>query len=345
MKVTIKDVAREANVATSTVSRVLSDNPRISDETKQRVKEAIKKLNYRPNPIARSLANNKTRILGVVLPSDSDELLTNPFFINAMKGMSMYAQSKNYYITYAFSKNEETEAENIKEMTNSNLVDGVILIRVREDDESVRYLKDKNFPFVVIGRPEYPDKVLWVDNNNFQAMYKVVNKLIQKGHKKIAFVGAMKSLNMSKDRFKGYKKALEMNNIKYDESLVIHKDEFKEYVGESSCNELLNNKDITAIVTTDDLIAFGLMKELNSRNIKDIAVAGFNNTQLAEYQNPPLSSVDINADELGYHAIKLLIESLEESGEKENKHYIVNTEFIERESLIENKKIRNLKIK
>lgn len=338
MKVTIKDVAREANVATSTVSRVLSDNPKISDKTKIRVREAIKKLNYKPNPIARSLANNKTRILGVVLPSDSDELLTNPFFINAMKGMSIYAQSKNYYITYAFSKNEETESENIKDMTNSNLVDGIILIRVREDDESVRYLKDKKFPFVVIGRPEYPDKVLWVDNNNLQAMYNVVNKLIEKGHKKIAFVGAMKSLNMSKDRFKGYKKALEMNNIKYDKSLVIHKDEFKEYVGELSCNELLNNKNITAIVTTDDLIAFGIIKVLNNRKIRNIAVAGFNNTQLSEYQNPSLSSVDINADKLGYHAIKLLIDSLEQSDYKTNKHHIVNTKFIERESLIENNK-------
>ena len=337
MKVTIKDVAREANVATSTVSRVLSDNPRISDETKQRVHEAIKKLNYRPNPIARSLANNKTRILGVVLPSDCDELLTNPFFINAMKGMSMYAQSKNYYITYAFSKNEKTEAQNIKEMTDSNLVDGVILIRVRENDESVKYLKDLNFPFVVIGRPEYPDEVLWVDNNNFQAMYKVVNKLIQKGHKKIGFIGAMKNLNMSRDRYEGYKKALEMNGLEYDKSLVTHKDEFKEYIGESSCNKLLNNKDITAIVTTDDLLAFGVMKELNNREIKNIAVVGFNNTQLAEYQNPPLASVHINADKLGYQATKLLIESLEESSDNENKHYIVNTEFIERESFISNK--------
>ncbi|HSQ90489.1 LacI family DNA-binding transcriptional regulator [Romboutsia sp.] len=333
MKVTIKDVAKEANVATSTVSRVLSNNPRISEETKERVNAAIKKLNYKPNPIARSLANNKTRILGVVLPNEADVLLANPFFINAMKGMSMYAQSKNYYITYAFSKNEETEAENIKEMTNSHLVDGVILLRVRENDESVKYLKEINFPFVVVGRPECPDEVLWVDNNNFQAMYKVVNKLIQNGHKKIGFVGAIKNLNMSKDRFKGYKKALEMNGIKYDENLVIHKDEFKEYAGKISCEELLENNDLTAIVTTDDLIAFGVMNELNNRKIKNIAVVGFNNTQLAQYQKPPLASVDINADKLGYQATKLLINALE-GNDDDNRHYIVNTEFIERKSFI-----------
>ena len=92
-------------------------------------------------------------------------------------------------------------------------------------------------------------------------MYNVVEKLIKKGHRKIGFVGAIENLNMSKDRFIGYKNALFDNKISYDESIVVHKDEFIENEGQSACNELLQNKDITAIVTTDDLIAFGIMKE------------------------------------------------------------------------------------
>ncbi|MGL6107136.1 LacI family DNA-binding transcriptional regulator [Romboutsia sp.] len=330
MRITIKDVAREANVATSTVSRVLSDNPRISEETKERVHEAIKKLNYKPNAIARSLANNKTRILGVVLPNEADELLANPFFINAMKGMSLYAQSKNYYITYAFSKHQDSEIDNIKELTSSNLVDGIILLRVRDQDQNIKYLKKIGFPFVVVGRPEHANEVLWVDNNNFQAMYKVVNKLIQKGHKKIGFVGAIENLNMSKDRFKGYKKALEMNQIPYDENIVAHINEFKENEGQVACNQLLKNNELSAIVTTDDLIAFGVIKGLKEKKVRNISLVGFNNTQLAEYQKPPLASVDINADKLGYQATKLLIENLE--GNEKNRHYIVETQFIERES-------------
>ena len=129
MKVTIKDVAKEANVATSTVSRVLSNSPKISEKTKEKVHEAIKKLNYKPNAIARSLANNKTRILGVVLPEDADDILNNPFFINAMKGMSMYAQKKNYYITYKFSKTQQIERKHLKDIINSNLVDKGILAK------------------------------------------------------------------------------------------------------------------------------------------------------------------------------------------------------------------------
>lgn len=331
IKVTIKDVAKEAGVATSTVSRVLSNNPKISDETKERVNEAIKKLNYKPNAIARSLANNKTRILGVVVPSEADDLLMNPFFINAMKGMSVYAQSKSYYITYAFSKDENSELDIMKEITNANLIEGVILLRVKEDDKSIKYLKNINFPFVAIGRPEEIDDVLWVDNDNFHAMYNVVNKIIDKGHKKIGFIGAMESLNMSRDRLKGYKMALEVNGINYDNNLVIHTNLFNEDTGYDAANKLLENSSVSAIVTTDDLIAFGVRKLLNEKEMNGISLVGFNDIQLAQYQNPPLASVNINADKLGYNAAKLLIEKLEEIKTK-NTHYIVNTEFIERES-------------
>ena len=330
-KVTIKEVAKEAGVATSTVSRVLSNNPKISEETKAKVNEAIERLNYKPNAIARSLANNKTKILGVVLPSEADDLLTNPFFINAMKGMSIYAQNKNYYITYVFAKDGKNEFESIKEITNTNLIEGIILLRVNENDESIKFLNTIGFPFVAIGRPEKTEDVLWVDNDNFQAMYNVVNRLIQKGHKKIGFIGAIKTLNMSKDRLKGYKMALEVNGLNYDEELVIHKQFFKENTGYAGAEELLSKHEVTAIVTTDDLLAFGVSQLLNEKRLEKISLVGFNNIQLSKYQTPPLASVDINADELGYYAAKLLIEKLENE-DILNPHYIVNTEFIERES-------------
>lgn len=330
-KVTIKEVAKEAGVATSTVSRVLSNNPKISEETKAKVNEAIERLNYKPNAIARSLANNKTKILGVVLPSEADDLLTNPFFINAMKGMSIYAQNKNYYITYVFAKDGKNEFESIKEITNTNLIEGIILLRVNENDESIKFLNAIGFPFVAIGRPEKTEDVLWVDNDNFQAMYNVVNRLIQKGHKKIGFIGAIKTLNMSKDRLKGYKMALEVNGLNYDEELVIHKQFFKENTGYAGAEELLSKHEVTAIVTTDDLLAFGVSQLLNEKRLEKISLVGFNNIQLSKYQTPPLASVDINADELGYYAAKLLIEKLENE-DILNTHYIVNTEFIERES-------------
>ena len=118
---------------------------------------------------------NKTKILGVVLPNEADDSFKNPFFVEAMRGMSMSAEENGYYIMYAFSKNDEDELKTIKEFSSNNLLEGLCLLSVREEDRTIKYLKDINFPFVVIGRPDEED-VLWVDNDNFQAMFKLVDK-------------------------------------------------------------------------------------------------------------------------------------------------------------------------
>ncbi|WP_373599094.1 LacI family DNA-binding transcriptional regulator [Paraclostridium bifermentans] len=333
VKVTIKDVAKEAGVATSTVSRVLSNNSKISDETKEKVHKAIDKLNYKPNAIARSLAKNKTRILGVILPSEAQDLLVNSFFINAMKGMSLYAQSKNYYITYVFTKENETELESIKEIINTNLIEGIILLRSKENDQCINYLKNINFPFSIIGRPEDSEGILWVDNDNFQATYNIATRLIEKGHKNIGFIGAIENLNMSKDRLNGYKMALEVNGMSINENIIIHAKDFTEDEGYICTKKLIKHNELSAIIATDDVLAFGARKILKEEDIDNISLVGFNDTQLDKYQTPPLASVNINADELGYHVTRLLIEKLENS-ECKCSHFIVKTEFIERESFI-----------
>ncbi|WP_459479927.1 LacI family DNA-binding transcriptional regulator [Clostridium saccharoperbutylacetonicum] len=331
MKVTIKEVAREANVSPSTVSRVISNSSQISEETKERVREAINKLKYKPNAIARSLANQKSRILGVVLPNESQDLITNTFFIQAMKGMSRYAQNKKYYITYAFSEDEKTELEYINNFITSNLVDGICLLRARADDKSIKFLKDAEFPFVVIGRPEEADGVLWVDNDNFQATYNLVNELIKKGHKSIAFLGAKKEWNVTKDRFNGFKVACEINGISIQDKMVVMMNDFNEDEGKIGAIKLLENAEPTAIIAEDDILAFGILKVLREKNIKNIEVVGFNNNPLSEFQTPSLSSIDINADELGYFAVKILIEHLEKSEMLIN-HHIVDSKLIKRES-------------
>lgn len=331
MKVTIKEVAKEANVSPSTVSRVISNSPQISEETKERVREAINRLKYKPNAIARSLANKKSRILGVVLPNEAQDLITNTFFIQAMKGMSRYAQNKRYYITYAFSEDQKTELEYLNNFITSNLVDGICLLRARTDDKSIKYLKEVEFPFVVIGRPEDADGLLWVDNDNFKAAYNLVNELIKKGHKSIAFLGAQEDWNVTKDRFNGYKVACQINGISIQDKDIIMMKEFNEEEGKAGTIKLLENHTPTAIIAEDDILAFGTLKVLNERKIKNIEVVGFNNNPLAEFQNPPLSSVDINADELGYYAAKILIDHLENSETSMN-HHIIDSKLIKRES-------------
>ena len=331
MSVTIKDVAKEAGVSPSTVSRVLSDNSKISEDTKNRVMDVISRMNYHPNVIARNLANQSTRTLGLILPSNEETLFKNPFFIQIMTGISIYAQKKGYYIMYSFSNDEKEELNFIKNFINSKIADGIILLTSRSNDKCINYLKKFKYPFVVVGRPENTEEILWVDNDNSISMYMVVESLIHKGHKSIAFIGGPKELNMSRDRLEGYTKAITDKGLKVEPKLVYQEADFTEETGYAAITEILKFQRPTAIVTTDDLLAFGVIKYFNENKIEDIAVVGFNNIPLSQYQKPALSSVDINAEMLGYHAAKLLISSLNEEIMDTN-HFVIDTKLVERES-------------
>lgn len=330
MKVTINDVAREAGVAKSTVSRVLSNNERISEETKRKVNEVIERLGYKPNVMARNLAKNQTKTIGVILPIDVAASFGNPIFIQMMLGISTYAQEKKYFLMYAFGKDEEEE-RNIREFSTNGAVDGIIILKSEENDKTIKRLRESQFPFVVIGRPGRETSALWVDNDNFGATYEIVEELIKKGHEKIGFVSAKKKWTVSKDRLEGYKRALETHGIHYNENLVYHGEDFTEKTGYQAMDKMLLTELPTAIIVTDDLMAIGVNKYLEEKQIKGKALIGFNNTALAEYQKPSLSSVEIYGNKLGYAAAKLLVEYLE-SDEKVHKHTIIETKLIRRES-------------
>ncbi len=330
MNVTIKDVAKLAKVSPSTVSRVIANNPRISDETKQVVNDAMKKLKYRPNAIARSLANRKTNILGIIIPNSDENLFKNPFFINVLRGISIYSQKSGYHIMYTYSKNEEEEMNYLKEYIYSNLVDGIILLTAVENDPLIQYLKEEDFPFSVIGRPEISEGVLWVDNDNFKAMYDVVNYLISKGNSEIGFIGGPQKFVFSTDRLEGYKMALGARGYQFKNELIVHTEGFDMNNGYLACEKIFESSRPTAIATTDDLLAFGVRKYLDEKELIDVKVTGFNNIPVNEFQKPSITSVDINSECLGYSAAKLLISKLNDK-KMINNHLIVETKLVERD--------------
>lgn len=333
MNITIKEVAKEAGVSTSTVSRVLSNNKSISEETKKKVMKVVKKMNYKPNLIARGLAQNKKRVIGVVIPNDGNEIMTNYFFVSLMKGISMCAQSNDYYVSYTFSKNMDDE-KSIKDMCDSGLVDGMCILRSKENDTIKLYLKNKEIPFVTVGRENQEENMLWVDNDNFKVSYDVVDEMIAKGNKNILFLSARENLNVSKDRLKGYKLALEMNGLKINKKLIISAEGFTKEQGYKFTEKIIfENEKIDAIFATDDLLAIGAAEYINEKNITNISIVGFNNIPLGEFQKNPISTVDINSEELGYKAAKLLIDKLEGREGKE-KNYIVKCKLIKRKTFV-----------
>ena len=327
MATTIKDVAKLAMVSPSTVSRVIADSEKISDTTKAKVFEAMKQLKYKPNAIARSLAKKETNILGLIIPNSDENLFRNPFFIEVMRGISIKSQKMGYHIMYAYGDKEEQEIKQLNEFVHSNLVDGVILLTATSNDKCIDFLLEEEFPFVIVGRPEPTENMLWVDNDNFQAMYNVINHLAEKGHKNFGFAGGPLNYNFSKDRYDGFKAAVNVRGLACNEKNIVHGSGFTQQQGYYAASEILKDESISAIVTTDDLIAYGV-KQYALENGRDIVVTGFNNINVNQLFAPEIMTVDINAEDLGYHCAKLLIEKLK--GKLRNEHYIIKTKIVDR---------------
>lgn len=331
MRVTIKEVAQEAGVSLSTVSRVLHNSSKITDSTKKRVNAAIKKLGYYPNIVASSLAGKSTKTIGIVIPNDSDELFKNTFFINAMRGISIYAQKKGYFLMHSFSKDDEEEVKFIERYIQSGWVSGVVLLNASENDKCITYLKENKFPFVIIGSPDSATDINWVDNNNYDAMVEVVEKLISKGKRRIGFIGGPRQLRVTNDRYLGYLSVLENNNIEpCDENEFFHKN-FAEENGYISMMQMIKDDSVDAVVTTDDLFSFGAIDALKEEGRLDIMITGFNNSPRSAYLTPSLTTVEINADVLGARAVELLITHLENK-ELSPSGIVVNSCLIERET-------------
>lgn len=287
MGVTIKEVAELAGVSPATVSRVLHNNNRISLKTRDKVRQAMAELGYIPNAAARSLAGKTPRTLGLVLPNNSEELFKNPFFINAMRGLSVYAQEHGYFLLYSFSQDEDEEIQFIEKYIRSGWVSGIVLLTARENDRCVDYLQAAQFPFVIIGRPEDPARTLWVDNDNFHAMYQVVNHLLDKGYRRIGFIGGPASFRVTKDRLLGYRQALISRGVPVEDSLIFQGEDFSEDQGRLGGVTLLERGEVDAFAATDDQLAFGVLGELKRRGLEDIGVSGFNNTPRESTRAPP----------------------------------------------------------
>ena len=336
MDVTIKDVAKEAKVAASTVSRVIKDSPNISEETKKRVREVMERLGYYPNFQAQSLAGKNTRAIGVILPNAAFHSFQNPFFSEVLLGISTSANKHKYGIYLSTSATEESIYEEVVKMVQGKRVDGILLLYSRKNDKLLSYLNKVKIPFTVVGRPyEKEQQITYVDNDNIQTSIDVTNYLIKAGHRNIAFIGGNQQFVVTADRLKGYKSALQEEGISFDENFVISEQKVKEE-GRNVIEKLISYEaPPTAIITQDDLIAFQIISHLESLNLNvpsDISIISFNNYFVSEHSRPSLTSVDIGIKQLGLEATDSLIELIETTSALP-KRITIPTRLIERESV------------
>lgn len=336
MNVTIKEVAKMAGVSPSTVSRVISDSSRISDDTKKIVREAMESLGYHPNAIARSLVSKATKTIGIVMPQSTESAFLNPFFPQALSGVSAAAHEQEYCILLSTGNDEKEKLKSIESIVMGGRVDGVIIMYSAVDNKVLDALKKMNTPVVVIGKPLKAKGTLFVDNDNVEASFKVTEKLIKNGHKKVALMSGSFKFVVSLDRLDGYMNALNKHNIPFKKQYIVELSEIIKESGYNMAKGLLELEDRpTALVVTDDVMAFGAMEAIKEKGLKipqDIEVMSFNNVPSAELTHPSLTSVDIDAFSLGYEASKLIINKIK--GEVETDRVIIPTKIIYRESSV-----------
>ena len=333
MTVTIKEVAKLAKVAPSTVSRVISNNPRISEATKRKVKKVMEELGYHPNLNARSLSSKTTQTIGLVMPSSGDVVFQNPFFSTVLQGISEGAHEKKYALQMTTGRSEQETFEAVIEMVQGKRVDGMILLHSKVEDQVIMYLRKMGFPFVVIGKPaKYPEEIAHVDNDNVGAMKEATDYLIKLGHQQIAFIGGSTELMVTVDRLNGYKQALAEASLPINEEYIKH-EEFLREGGQEAVSELMAlPQRPTSLLVVDDFMALGVLNKLDELGIKvpeDISVISFNNILLSEMSKPPLTTMDINIKKLGLEASRSLIEKIENRTEPA-KRIIIAHKLVER---------------
>jgi DNA-binding LacI/PurR family transcriptional regulator len=336
MAVTIKDVAKRANVAPSTVSRVIANSSRISEKTKERVRKAMEELGYHPNFNARSLANKSTKTIGIVMPNSAKIAFQNPFFPEVIRGISMKAYQEGYGLYLSTGQTEDEILEEVKQMVYGGRVDGILLLYSRVNDKVMPFLIEQDFPFVLIGRPYNidEDQVTYVNNDNFKAAKTVTEYLMLLGHERIGFIGGNLDFVVTIDHMKGYEQALTNANIPIRKEYIVHHEELLEG-GQDAVIELMSLVERpTALIVADDIMTFGVLKMLADMNVqvpKDISIVSFNNVMISELSSPTMTTVDIHIYELGFEATKCLIGKVKnpEFGEQ---RVIVPHKLIKRQS-------------
>ncbi|MDI3312349.1 MAG: LacI family DNA-binding transcriptional regulator [Thermoanaerobacterium sp.] len=323
---TIKDVASLAGVAISTASYALNNNPRISNETKEKVLAAARQLNYQPNGIARDLKSNKTNTIGLIL---SD--LSGPFYSELIKGIQDVTIANGYDLIAVSSiggKNS-TAVKFLKEKRT----DGVIVLAHNIDNKLIINAARKDMPVVLLDRPLDSEYVLNIQVDNEGGAYKAVEHLISLGHNEIIYLSGPNNSYDNLKRFEGYKRALKDNKINFS-GRWLYQGNFTKEGGYHAAKVMLLQNDLPdAIFAANDEMAIGAIEAFKQAGVeigKDIAIVGFDDIQLAEYVNPSLTTVKQPMREMGAMAAQQIFQAL--NGNFFTEPILLQTELIIRES-------------
>ncbi|PJN90627.1 LacI family DNA-binding transcriptional regulator [Bacillus sp. mrc49] len=331
MKVTIKDVAREANVSIATVSRVINGKDKVKKETKLKIEKVIEVLNFRPDQAARSMIMKETKTIGLIIP-----VLANEYWAALSEAIQEALWEKGYTLIMGSDNMNPDKQQAFFEVFVERKVDGIIMGHNLSTitEKHIEDLRKNGTPVVSL----FPNSsnISCVTSDNLQGAMIAVQHLIKLGHKKIAYIGAAST---SVERELGYKNTLMMSNIKIDESIIIKSDEllrnFSQYGYNSAKRLIEGNNDFTAVFCANDLIAIGAIKAFYEAGLKipeNIAVVGIDNISMASLYQPSLTTVEQPIKEMGKTAVELLLQLKGDNSQSTGKKITFPMKLIVRES-------------
>ena len=331
--VTIKDVAKKAGVSISTVSRVINDSKPVTDEVKQKVLDVIKETGYVPNPLARSLVTKKSQLIGVIVPEVSDS-----FVSELVNGIEEVAKMYDYDILLANTySNKEQELKSIN-LLRAKQVEGIVMMSWKVDEEHLEYIQNCRVPAVYVSKTARNYDVYSVSISNTDATYDMTKYLIDKGHKKIAFMMTSEDDTVLEvERYLGFEKAMQDNALNIDKSLVKNAGTTYKH-GYDKMKEILDEGNIPeAVFVTGDEAAIGALNAIcdaGYRVPEDISIAGFNDAKIAAMYRPKLTTVHQPLYDMGAVAIRMVIKMIDKEV-LENKKVELPYKIVERESVID----------
>ncbi len=312
--ITISDVAEALGVSKTTVSRAISGKGRIGEATRQRVMEYITEHDYKPNVIAKGLAQSKTYNICVVMPGNY-ALVDLPFFQEAIMGIQEIAGMMEYDILLCIS--QENDVSSLERILSNHKVDGVILLRTFVKDAQIELLSSRNIPFVTAGSTEYKN-VIQIDHDHKNACRELTSIILMRGMERIALLGGNESFVVNRSRFQGFEEAYTQMGKQYEPNLIYMNLESKAFMDRAV--ESAMDQKVDCILCMDDAICSQVLRKLRQEHIKvprDVRVASFYNSSVLENNIPSITSLSFDARELGSAVCKHLLAQIEEGSVEE----------------------------
>ena len=326
-KITIADVAEALSVSKTTVSRAISGKGRISEETRARVLEYIEQNDYKPNVIAKGLAQQKTYNIALVIPGDCT-LVDMPFFQNSMQGICEEASRQDYDVMLVTTLG--SHLTNLERMAANHKVDGVILSRSVVKDRAALFLKEQQIPFVLMGTSKDED-ILQVDNDHKAACCELVMGILEKGMDRIGLIGGSHDYVVNRTRLQGYKDAFRNMKLPLEENLI-----YDDCITPDQIEQVVHNlvrRGTQCIVCMDDNICLNVLNALRKFEVRipeDILVASFYNSSVLEEYYPPISCVNLDIQALARTASGVLYDLLQ--GKEAKKRILQGYEVLIKDS-------------